>query len=57
MRIIIMEMSIQMLVIIVLCLIAALVIAMFIFGLGNQGEDLIGGLTGFFNNLLGFGGD
>ena len=57
MRIIIMEMSIQMLVIIVLCLIAALVIVMFIFGLGNQGEDLIGGLTGFFNNLLGFGGD
>jgi hypothetical protein len=51
-----MDMPIQMLVLIVLALIAALVIAMLIFNIGGQGENLIGGMTGFFQNLLGFGG-
>ena len=52
-----MEFPIKMLVVIILCLVAALIIVLMITGFGSQTQDSMGGFFDFFNNLLGFGGD
>ena len=51
-----MEFPIRVLVVIVLCLVAALIIMVLIFGFSGQSEDLMSGLFDFFRGLLGFGG-
>ncbi len=51
-----MDLPIKILVMFMLALIATLILAVMIFGLGGQGTDIISGMTDFFSNLLGFGG-
>ena len=51
-----MEFPIRVLIVLVLCLVAALVIMMLIFVFTGQTEDLMGGLFNFFSGLLGLGG-
>jgi hypothetical protein len=48
-------MPIRTLVIIIMCMIAALIIAMLLGAFGSQTNDILGGFFGFFKNILGFG--
>lgn len=51
-----MEFPIRVLVVVVLCMVAALIIMLLIFGFSVDTENLMGSFFDFFRNLLGFGG-
>jgi hypothetical protein len=50
-----MEYPIRVVVIVIMCLIAALIIAMLLGAFGSQTNNIMGGFFDFFKNILGFG--
>ena len=52
-----MEFPIKVLIVLILCLIAALIIAMLIFGFGENIDSAGGSLFDFFRGLLGLSGE